>query len=87
VGAALTYALRLSPNVSGSLTVDYSRIDAVAPSTITGQSKQGSMRGEIGVRLAPKSSLRFGAEYRKLASTLVPPGSEALVSVELDHTF
>jgi uncharacterized protein (PEP-CTERM system associated) len=87
VGAALTYALRLSPDVSGSLTVDYSRIDAVAPSTVTGQSKQGSMRGEIGVRLAPKSSLRFGAEYRKLASTLVPPGSEALVSVELDHTF
>jgi len=87
VGASLAYALRLSPTVTGSLIVDYSRIDTLEPATVSGHSKQGAVRGELGMRIGPKSSLRFGAEYRKLASTLVPSGNEALASVELAHTF
>jgi uncharacterized protein (PEP-CTERM system associated) len=86
-GASLAYTRRLSPTVTGSLSVDYSRIEALEQSTLGGRSKEGAVRGQIGVRVGPKSFVRFGAEYRKLASTLVTSGDEMLGSIELDHTF
>jgi uncharacterized protein (PEP-CTERM system associated) len=87
IGASLAYTRGLSPTVTGSLILEYTRIDALEEATVRGHSKQAAVRGEIGLRVGRKSSLRFGAEYRKLASTVVPSGNEALASIGFDHTF
>jgi uncharacterized protein (PEP-CTERM system associated) len=86
-GATVAYTLKMTPTVSAGLTVNYSRIQALDTATTSELTKDGSVQGHVAVQLAPKSTVLFGAQQRKLASNTVPGGHETSVFALLEHRF
>jgi uncharacterized protein (PEP-CTERM system associated) len=86
IGGSLAYSRRLSPTATGTVVLDYSRIEALAE-VVGARTHQAGVRGQLSLQVAEKSFARVGAEYRKLSSGVVVSGHEALAFVGLEHTF
>jgi uncharacterized protein (PEP-CTERM system associated) len=86
IGGALAYSRRLSPTATGSIVLDYRRIEALAE-VVGARTHQAGVRAQLSLQVAEKSFARLGTEYRKLSSGVVASGHESLAFVALEHTF
>lgn len=84
--AGVVLSHRLTPTSSLSATVEWSRIRAL-PGFGIDETKQGTARVQVSTRLAPRTTLAYGAQYRKLASNVAVSGDERVALVGLDHGF
>jgi uncharacterized protein (PEP-CTERM system associated) len=85
--ATLAYTIRLTPTTTAGLTVSFSRIDSLESATTDATTKDGSVRAQMAVQLAPKSTALFGAQQRKLVSNIEPGGYETSVFAAFEHRF
>jgi uncharacterized protein (PEP-CTERM system associated) len=83
----LAYTLRMTPTTTAGLTVSYSRIDSLDTATTTGTTKDGSVRAHLAIQLTPKATALFGAQQRKLVSTVSLSGHETLAFAAIDQRF
>jgi uncharacterized protein (PEP-CTERM system associated) len=86
-GASLVYALRVTPTATAGLTVTWSRIRALDSASSAASTKDGSVRGQLVVQMAPKTFGTVGAQYRRLASSIVSSGRETFAFVAVEHRF
>ncbi len=78
--AALTY--RLSPRLNFSTSADWLRVSALQAAD---QTTQTSVRAQLALQLAPRTSGIAGARYRSVRSNVTPDGKEGSIFVGLDY--
>jgi len=86
-GAALSYALRMTPTATAGLTFTWSGIRSLDTASSTASTKDTALRGQVAIQLAPKTSVLLGAEQRRLESSVATSGRETSVYVALGHRF
>lgn len=85
-GASVELTHRLSQLLGLNVTLDWSRIRALA-SIGDDETTQRSLRIQFNLQAAPKTSAFFGGRLRQIQSNVVAQGKEGSVFVGLDHRF
>lgn len=84
-GASLVFSHRLTPLLSGNVSVEWSRIRALGAAP--DRSTQKTARLRFDMQVGPKTNTFFGSRYSDLDSTVATQGREGAVFAGLDHRF
>jgi uncharacterized protein (PEP-CTERM system associated) len=86
-GATIAYALRVTPTVAAGLTVTGTRIKSLDTATTAERTNDASVRANLVVQLAPKTTGLLGASQRRLISNVASSGHETTAFGVLEHRF
>ena len=90
VGASFVFSHRLTPVTNATMTVDWSRIQAlqgVAAVDAAQRTSQGGIALKLNTQLSTRTDGYLGVRYRKLDSNVVAYSHESTVSAGLFHRF
>jgi uncharacterized protein (PEP-CTERM system associated) len=86
-GATIAYALRVTPTVAAGLIVTGTHIKSLDTATTAERTNDASVRANLVVQLAPKTTGLLGASQRRLISNTASSGHETTVFGGLEHRF